>query len=358
MGSKYTYIPVAEKYFCCQCSLASLAWTLLVKNKGKQLGIPRHLAPDVLLSIIKYRIHPQPGSTRVISLPVAGHLCMRVHRGYKIFDFSESTTTKVFDHDISGAKALSEIKSVQDAGSLDFAPALLEVDSQNQWYTEVFIEGKQGSKSESSAPKSLYDYVIADHLSKIILSKPLQVVGLVNHLNEVRNLINHHLTNSRIDNELSTCIHNFVHQITARLETSKDVPINLAFTHGDFSFVNFVHKNSDVVVIDWEGAQHRSMLHDLYNYFLTELYYERPKSNLVSEIDDAIILLGQRLASSQTVSSEDLVYLKDVYRWLYYLERIEMLLDREISEVILNVIRRSIDVFTKHESHASKHQNT
>jgi hypothetical protein len=280
---------------------------------------------------------------------------MRVHRGYKIFNLSGLTTTKVFDSDLSEDAALSEIKSVRDAGSLDFAPTLLEVDPHNHWYSEIFIPGKQSSKSEQSDPKSLFNDVIADHLSKMILSKPVQTVGVTEHLNKVRRSVDQLLKNSNLNDELSTYINDFVDQIAARLENTKDIPIQLAFTHGDFSFVNFVQKNNDIVVIDWEGAQYRSLFHDLYNYFLTELYYGRTQSNLLVEIDDAITLLADRLPLSESLPSKDLVDINDTYRWFYFLERIEMLLDREISEVILNVIRRSIEVFNKHETNASKH---
>ena len=358
MGSEYTYIPVAERYFCCQCNLASLAWALLVKNKGRQLGIQRCQVPNILMTIIKYRNHPQAHSTRILLLPTPGHLCMRVHRGYKVFNFSKSTTTKVFDHDLIESKVLSEIESVRDAGLLGFAPELLEVDSHNQWYREAFVDGIKGSKNESSDPKSLYDSVIVGHLSKMIMSKPVQTVKLVNHIKKIRNLVNQHLTSSRIDNELTTYIKDFIQKTYTALEKNEDVPIQLAFTHGDFSFVNFVQKDKDVMVIDWEGAEHRSMLHDLYNYFLTELYYDRSQSNLTSEIDGAILLLSQRIDISGAVSPKDLINLKNVYRWVYYLERIEILLDREISDGILKVIRHSIDIFNKHEIHVLKNKNT
>lgn len=357
MASKYTYIPVVGKYFCCHCNLASLVWALFVKNKGLHLGIQRRQVPEILKSIIRYRNHPQPSSTNILFLPAAGHLCIRVHRGYKIFNFSELTTTKVFDHNLSATKALSEIKSVRDAGSLNFAPTLLEVDPQTHWYTEIFIAGKQSSKNEQSDPKSLFENTIADHISQIILSKPVRTIGLVKYLDEICSSITLQLTSLQLNDDLSTCIHDFVYQIAARLETSKNVPIQLSFTHGDFSFVNFVHNNSNVVVIDWEGAQHRSILHDLYNYFLTELYYERTPLNLITEIDDAILLLNRRLAINESVSSKYFVDLKDTYRWLYYLERINMLLDREVSTGLLNVIQHSMKVFNKHESSISKYHN-
>jgi hypothetical protein len=356
MTPENQYIPVAgiwNRYFCSKCRLSSLAWIFLVEARNlhlNSLGIQRRQLPAIFKSIIWHRKHPQPDAADTLTLPAIGHLCMRVHRGYKVFNFSERTTTKIFDHEIDATAASSEIKSVHDAASLDFAPTLLEVDRQNRWYTETFIPGGQSSKTEQSDPKSLYEHFIADHLSKMILSKPVRNIGLAEYLDKIRNLLMQQLTDPHFDDELSTRIHDFIRRIAARLEAIEDTQIHLTFTHGDFSFANFLHTNSGIAVIDWESAQHRSMLNDLYNYFLTELYYKRTQSNLLTEIDDAIRSLSRRLTPKAPELAGDAVDLREVYRWLYYLERMHTLLDREPSDTRSHVIQRSIDVFDKHES--------
>ena len=353
------YIPVAgiwNRYFCSKCRLSSLAWILLIEARNlhlNSLGIQRRHLPAIFKSIIRHRKHSQPGAVDTLTLPARGHLCMRVHRGHKVFNFSELTTTKIFDHETDAAAVSSEIQSVHDAASLDFTPTLLEVDPQNRWYTETFIPGKQSSKRKQSDPTSLYDSVIVDHLCKIILCKPVRNIELAEYLDEIRNLIMQQLTDTYFDDEFSTHVHDFVCRIAARLEASESAPIHLTFTHGDFSFVNFLQTNSGIAVLDWESAQHRSMLNDLYNYFLTELYYKRTRSNLLTEINDAILSLSQRLASKAPELAGDAVNLKDVYRWLYYLERMHVLLDRKPSANQVTVILRSMDVFDKHESLAS-----
>jgi hypothetical protein len=358
MAPEYPYIPVAGKYFCSGCNLVSLAWTLLVKTRSLNLGslgIQQRQLPTILQSIVRHRKHAQADSTDILILPAFGHLCMRVHQGYKVFNLSKLTTTKIFDQNLDAVTAANEINSIRDASSLDFAPTLIEVDPGNAWYTETFCPGKRSSKKEASDPAAIYERIVGDHLSQMISSKPLRTTELAEYLHGTRDSISQRLTN--FDNELSRRIDDFVRRIATRLEASTDSPIQLAFTHGDFSFVNFLYRNSDITVIDWESARQRSILHDLYNYFLTELYYGRIQSNLSTPIDDAISSLIRRLVLIDPEFPEKLIDSKDTYRWLYYLERLLTLLDREPSSGQMNVINRSIDTFDKHESRVSdQHQ--
>jgi hypothetical protein len=347
---------VAGKYFCSQASLFSLAWILLSRSRRlhlETLGIRSRQVPAILKSIARYRKHGRQASADIITLPAFGHLCIRIHRGYKVFNFSELTTTKIFDHDVDENVALHEIKAVGRASPLNFAPTLLRVDPQNRWYTETFLPGQQSLKTEQSDPKAVFDQVIVDHLSAMILLEPIQTTGLLKYYREVRDSLLDQLANSNYDNELRNDIDQFVNRIAARLEATPDGPIHLAFTHGDFAFVNFHQESQKISVIDWESAQTRSVLNDLYNYFLTELYYERTQSSLVTEISDAITLLRRRLNTKAPGLFPNGEISTDAYRWLYYLERIHMLTSRNLSGAGLNVIRRSIEVFSRYESAVS-----
>ena len=352
---EYPYIPVAGKHFCTQSSAASLVWILLINAKRlhlDSLGIKRRQVPAILKSIIESRHHTISGT---LLLPVFGQLCIRVHRGYKVINLSTLTATKVFDPGTIASAASSEINSVRDAASLDFAPKLIEVDPKSHWYTETFIPGERSSKTGRSDPASIYKGHIADHLYTMVSSKPVLTRRLVEYFHDIRASILQQLIHSQLDGELTTRINTFIESTAAGMESSDDTAIYLAFTHGDFSFVNFLYKENDIAVIDWESAKQRSILHDLYNYFLTELYYRRTQSNLLREIDDAISMLSQRLAATDSELASNMVAFKDVYRWIYYLERMHTLLDREPSTVQTNVIGKSIDVFEKHESYASSY---
>ena len=354
----YPYIPVAGKYFCTQSSFASLVWTLLIKAKHfhlNSLGINRRQVPAILKSIIRYRYRTAAGTADTLQLPAFGQLCIRVHRGHKVINFSTLTATKVFDPGTAASAASNEINAIREAASLDFAPGLIEVDPQNHWYTEKFIPGDRSLKTEQSDPASIYKNKIADHLYQMISSKPVLTRGLVEYLRELRALLFQQLIRSQLDDELTTRIQGFIQTTAARLERNEDIAIYLAFTHGDFSFVNFLYMDDGIAVIDWESAKQRSILQDLYNYFLTELYYRRTRSNLLCEIDDAISMLSTRLASFNPELSRNMKEFKDAYRWLYYLERMHTLLDRETSTAQTNVIKQSLDVFEKHESSLSGH---
>ena len=105
------------------------------------------------------------------------------------------------------------------------------------------------------------------------------------------------------------------------------------------------------MVIDWEGGGIRNPLFDLYNYFLTELYYERATSTsaLVPKVNKAISYLQARLLPKIPELTRALVSLSPIYRRLYYLERVCMLLERELDNKLLSVIVRSIDVFNRYE---------
>lgn len=356
MDPTYSYVPAAGKYFCLQGSLVSLA-SLLLLHAGslhlETLGIRRKQVPAILKVIARSRKNTRQTAAEPLSLPAFGHLCIRIHRGYKVFDFSALTTTKIFDPDADETAAAAEIAAVRRASPLAFAPTLLHTDPGNRWYTETFLPGAQSPKTGQSDPKDLFDRVIADHLAGIILLEPLRTTGLADYWHGIRDSLYTRLQHAGYEDELRNAIQRFVDSIAARLEATADRPIHLAFTHGDFSFVNFMQNHGKISVIDWESAQTRSLHHDLYNYFLTERYYQRTQSNLVTEMADAISQLGQRLGGKASAPVSFDAETTDVYRRLYFLERMDMLMGRELAGPGLNVLRRSIDIFAHHEADVS-----
>jgi hypothetical protein len=359
MTSQYSYALARGNYYCLSCSPLKLAWILLTKVKKlhlESLGIQRRQVPAILKSLLNYSIKPPFNSTDVINLPVSGHVCIRVHHGYKVFDLSTLTATKVFDANYNTAAVASEIQAVVDASVFVFTPNFLSSDPNQHWYTESFISGKRFLKTVQSDPQILFESVIVDYILNIILSKSICATKLGDYLNTLIESIFKHLLNLSHVKEVVIEIEFFVDSIVSDLENKREIQLYLAFTHGDFSFVNFLGDKHNIVVIDWESAQNRSALHDLYNYFLTELYYGRTKSNLLLDIDNAIVLIGQRLALDEPDISKHIDKYKGIYRGLYYLERLNTLLDRDPSVDHLNVIKRSIDVFKIHESSMSHSQ--
>lgn len=352
MAPEYPYIAIAGNYYCTRCKLLSLVWIILFRKGKLHLGtfeVRRRQLPALLKAIRNFRNNEAAGTADTLTLPLPGHLCIPVHYGHKIFDFSGLTATKIFSTDVDPAVASTEINCVRDASSLPFTPALLEVDSGGRWYTERFVPGDRSAKTSRSNPQALFEQVICSYLAGIIQSKPVKTRALPEYLAGIHSAISCQLECSPFDIDLCSRIDGFVRRIADKLGKADDASIQLAFTHGDFSFVNFIYSKK-ITVIDWEGAKYRSALHDLYNYFLTELYYERVSTLRRSEIPGTITLLNQRLSGGGVQPIDTLADPDGVYRWLYYLERLQMLLDRRESSAQRNVILRSIDTFDHFET--------
>lgn len=352
MAKEYTYATIVDKYFCLQSGILSLSWILLFKYKRlhlESLGIQRRQIPGILKTLVKYRLFRQLRPTTIFTLPVFGHLCIKVHHGHKLFNLSKLSTTKFFNNELSAADAGNEIRAITEASSLDFAPTVLEVEPGNRWFSEAFIPGTRSKKTGHSNPEMLYKTTIVHHLRKMILSRPAHTVALGSYVRDLRKKLAEQLTYGHLDSELHNNVQTFIDTIAAQLESSNDIAISLAFTHGDFSFVNFVYRDNEIWVIDWEDARERSLLHDLFNYFYTEIYYERTQSTLDTAINEAIHLLMEQHDLRGLAESSKTGDNKAVYQWLFYLERIIMLLGRDASANRSRVIQRTIDIFTVHQ---------
>lgn len=353
MAKEYTYAAIGDKYFCLQASILVISWILLIRCKAlhlESLGIPRRQLPAIIKSLVKFRLFGPPDLSETVKSPIFGHLLIKVHRGNKIFNFVTSSVTKCFDEETSADDARKEIMLVTDASSLDFTPTILETDPGNRWYTEAFIPGKRSQKKEKLDPVTLYEDVIADYLRAMITSRSVRMKNLSDYFHDLQNILADELTGSHLSTGLTESVRVFVDSIFAKIRSSDEVPVTLAWTHGDFSFVNFIYTANGILVIDWEDARERSLLHDLFNYFFTEIFYDRPINDIATELDDAILLLFKRLDIGIVPEAPDITDVSTIYRWLYYLERMIMLLRRDNSANRSRVIQRTIDIFTQHEA--------
>ena len=112
------------------------------------------------------------------------------------------------------------------------------------------------------------------------------------------------LSRQNLDTEKVNVIYQFIQPILSKLFNYPDQPVYQVFTHGDFSLRNMLATKKRFVIIDWESIAHRSILFDLYNFFLTELYYNRVSTDLTSETRKAILTLQNRLGNFKCSPSE------------------------------------------------------
>jgi thiamine kinase-like enzyme len=158
----------------------------------------------------------------------------------------------------------------------------------------------------------------------------------------------------RTNHPAGDLIYSFIDSIVNKIFEKSVDKIPLVFSHGDFSLVNILKSDDGIKVIDWEDAARRNPLYDLYNYFFTESYYGRTTSKITLEVNAAIKSIQARLVTKSPEIAAALLPSAEIYRWLYYLERVGMLLGRDFSSKILEVILRSIEVFNACEENYTK----
>jgi hypothetical protein len=294
-----------------------------------------------------------------MELPFYGNLCLPVHRGYKIFNFRRKSVIRTFAAEVDPAIVATEIEAVRRAGQFDFAPNVPRWNIGERWYEEDFIDGHPGHRPSPSGGAvfiELYHRHVARCLEQMILLQAPRVTRLREYVAELARVFEGiELTRPELDPGKTRPIKRFVESTIEQLHLEGDPEVNLVFSHGDFSLVNILRTKDGIKVIDWESAERRSALCDLYNYFFTELYYGRAKSDLVDEVDEAISSLQSRLASSAPGIAQTLSSPAPRHRRLYYLERVLVLLQRELSDGVLDVTLKSIAVFNRYEKVAADH---
>jgi thiamine kinase-like enzyme len=357
MPVTYQYIKIYDKYYCLQQNPLVLSWFLYYQHRSLclgSLGVQRKKGCLGLKTFLRYQVRLPP-QVPVLELPVYGHICMKVHRGYKVFNFRRKTVVKVLNPAIDTAMVRNEIDSVRNASLLDFAPGIWQWSLEERWYEEDYISGysyRNGLVSQPNATDFLRIYYqsLEKFIEDMIFLKRPIIKDINSYINENVNILE---TLKRIFNKFDKLeirnIQLFLEKTVNLLFLHRNTKIYLVFSHGDFSFFNILKTRSGIMVVDWESASPRNILYDLYNYFFAELFFKRVATTMVSEISDAITSLHARLLARAPDMAQSLLSSAELCRRLYYLERIQMLIERDLSMNLLNVIARSINVFDHFE---------
>jgi thiamine kinase-like enzyme len=294
----------------------------------------------------------------ILELPFYGNLSLRVHRGYKIFDFNRKKVVKKITDQIDSDLISNEIEAVRQASRLGFSPGILNWNDQERWYEEEFIHGcplYSDPREKTDVSIEIYHHNIRPCLAEMIFLEPIQTIEIQEYINRlIASVARRKSIVSNENSQETRSIFRFIELMAAKVNCSATGHIPLVFSHGDFSLVNILKTDGGLKVIDWEGTDRRNPLYDFYNYFLTESYYKRTTKCLVSEIRQGIRSLQSSIASRAPKIASTLKSFSDIYRWIYYIERICMLLERDFNQRILDVISRSIDVFNQYEEKSAK----
>ena len=330
-------------------------WHLVVHYKSNHIG---SLSPSLgnrtnqYLRIIKEVIRKKLGKTReVIRLPVPGLLALKVHQGFKVFNYKDGTVSKVFASSVPEEMLRKEIETTISASRLDFAPKFIKDDPEKKSYTEELVAGQLAAvnaRIDSAFSLSLYDSHIADYLARMITTDQIPDVQVSGILHELSAFIrNDSLARLETTYPALIEIKRFYTDICGDLENFADKSVIKCYSHGDFSLENIIVSRRNVKVIDWEGAESRSILNDFFNYFFTEMYYKRLDVSL-DIFDSARQKLLDRLDG--TLAKENVKSCYDIYCKIFYLERLKTILERDLNEGFIRVARNSVLLFKTHEA--------
>lgn len=353
-----------NQYFCVQQPLWMLTWILFFK-KTILRPINRNHPRTPLLKIvlnwlrgysgffkknIRILVHfvfyrKQPSALDfLLQLPCFGHLCVTVHRGKKIFDLRRAAVIKVFDHDVPPSAIVSEIELVQHISQIDFAPSIRKWNIEERWYEEDYLPGSPDGSATPMDTETLittFHHDVIHKLNALILLQEPKVRNVITYVTDITKI----LYSSRLSKQESTIsefkrITQFVHFIIGQLRMIHDGSIFLVFTHGDFLPANMLNTPHGLNVIDWEHAGYRSVLFDFYSYFFYRSANRAvPVNTMRSELQMAYPLLMTELANKARSVSRSVRRAENVYRWLFYIEMLCKLVERETSDKNLDVMK-------------------
>jgi hypothetical protein len=380
--NKYTYVKVPgeqKRFFCLQQNPLRLAWLLFFE---KNTLLPRATQSNSLTKwswrwiknkLWRYYYYFKANATKIlkflqykfylldsvpsVSLPFYGQVCVLVNKGYKIFDLHREVAIKVYRDDVDASTITAEIERLKKGSLFSFGPSMRKIDITGRFYEEDYMGG---SLDYSARPRNSNDLMekfsndVAPCLRSLMLHESAQKIDTLEYIQKmlstlkIDNLLEERLDIADIDKVLS-----FMHLMKERLQSDGNRHVYLVLTHGDFCPANMLNTKEGLKILDWESAAYRSALFDFYSYFFFRpLHQEYPLEELVPELMAGLTFFLSKLTLMPSEVLANVKRYEKANRWLFYVERIYMLVERVKYDTKLDVagnILRYIDVFNKYE---------
>lgn len=382
----FPYIKLeAEKnrFFCVQQRLGMVGWILFFKKTILRPVIrtqPKRFSLKVgkdwvrrqyglLIRNIRILLHFAIyrkrgwGSGFQLELPCFGHLCVPVHQGHKIFDLRRSVVIKVFEQDVHPSLIVHEIETVQHISHIDFAPTMCKWNLEERWYEEEYLTGSLDSSHNPMDTETLLTKFrddVVHKLNALILFQDPTIKNAVTYIHDITQKI----YSSRLSKQEATVgefrrIAHFINAILDQLRRIDGDSIFLVFTHGDFAPANMLNTPQGLKIIDWENSGYRSALFDFYCYFFYRSANRAvPIATLRGELQEAFPLFMGELAKTARDVSQSVRQDEHLYRWIFYIEMLCRLVEREVSDKNLEVmsfITQYLKSFTAYEEMLGLH---
>jgi hypothetical protein len=250
----YRYVQIeGGLYLCLRQNPVALPW--LIYSKGKALRLSPKNFVEALISLrrllgwgqrlTQYAL-PVYGKPSTLEPPFFGHLCLNVHAGYKVFDLSRETMTKIFKPDVDAASVRIEIERARTAGRYDFAPRIRGWNVEERWYEEDYVNGNPitsythgypVSSSDSSLFLDTYYHYIAPCVEMLILSKPAQIINMNEYFKGLLNIISKKLSKYRSSMSGVFQIDQFIASTASKLNDYADRQIYIVLSLMEISAI-------------------------------------------------------------------------------------------------------------------------
>ncbi len=377
MSRQYKYIQLSNYYVCLEQNTAVLAWLLYFRRKDLlSIFTPwiKSESPSLKVNYLRYIYALFINNGKLlglflqyqfklraidsyIELPTYGHLCKHVHKGYKVFNLISNTVIKIFDSDVHADHIADELNRLQSISHYEFSPTLVKSNVNERWYEEKYVSGSPHSSYRSHDSSTLlqsFRREIAPCLNKLISFNQPKSTDPIRYVDKVVKSIESALAkNNKGDLKDRDRIRYFSDSILKRLHNENKYHIYLVFSHGDFCPANILTTKSGLKLLDWESVSYRSALFDFYSYFFYRpVFIDVPVEQMFSELCEALPRFISELSLISSDIPDNLLARERTYRWIYYLERIGMLVDRHMTDKNLNImdiILRYIEAFNYYD---------
>lgn len=349
----YRYRKNGKFLICIDQSFTTAIRQLVIgyrENGLRSLGFSGKVIIRVIKIFTKSKLRPV-NPDQCLSLPVFGHVGLQVHRGVKLFNLERHEVTKYFGNDVTTEEAAAEIQASKLASSIKSAPRFLMADAGSAWFKEEFVRGSHATDlvEQESSDFLRYYAEVENCLLELAGSQPPLSVDTAEYIDDVANVeFEDRWLAAGIGSDDISRISEYVSHVRAWLHRHTDFEnLQLVLTHGDFSLVNMLVSNGGMRIIDWDGIGFRSALGDIFNFALAESYYGRASAEFT---DEALALferyraaIATRYPELQKAASIDI----SIALRLYYLERIQWLIERDASPNLAGVVNKSIAMFNQ-----------
>jgi len=347
----YRYHRVGKHLVCLDQSIYDVIktiWFDYERNHLDSIGVSRSIGWRAIKAVLKCKLQLM-NSDKHIFLPVFGHIAMRVHRGYKVFDFNRVEVTKVFGREISTQDATREITASKQVSEMESAPEFLLADPDLAWFKEEYICGIHATDIVSGPNSEHVEFYpdVEKCLLELVACEPPTDIGMRAHIDQLADTsFRTSWLNAGLDLGDVDEISQYLRQLRRWLAgQSAFDQLQLVPTHGDFSLVNAISTDAGMRFIDWEGIAPGGLYTDILNFLFVERYYGRASADFAKEMSVFLARYRESILSRFPELERAAALDSTIARQLYYLERLKLLLDRSASENLSDVVRKTIAMF-------------